>query len=330
MQREYVAQVLPAAWVLGGVLVGLVAYLLVSLPLRRLARDENWSVIAQSTSALGTVVVLWGALLGAYLAIHHAQLSAHWMHFSDRTLSAFFVLSLTWLFARAAGAAITSYGRHTDQRLFSASLYSSLAQGLILLIGLLTVLSSLGIAIAPLLTTLGLGGLAVALALNDTLTNLFAGVHIVAARQMRPGDYVRFDFGVEGEIIDIKWHNTTIRDPQNDVVVIPNSKVNASVFTNYSMTLTGLILPVTATLAWKGTFEDLHQLALDAAQAAVAQRTHVPERAKCEVHLSALNETNVQLTALLPLGGVESRQEATSAFLMKLYDAARAANMGAG
>jgi small-conductance mechanosensitive channel len=72
-------------------------------------------------------------------------------------------------------------------------------------IGILVILHSLGISIAPLLTALGIGGLAVALALQDTLSNLFAGLHILMTRQIKPGDYIRLESGEEGFVVDITW-----------------------------------------------------------------------------------------------------------------------------
>ncbi len=175
--------------------------------------------------------------------------------------------------------------------------------------------ATLGIAIAPLLTTLGLGGLAVALALNDTLTNLFAGIQIITAHQLRVGDYVRFDFA-EGTVSDIQWHNTTIRDAQNNLVVVPNAKVNTSVFTNFSRGGHDLVVPVTASLPWKGTFEQLRELASGASDGAPVQMT-------------ALNETNVQVTAYLPAAAYAQRGKIAAQFLERLHDAAMAANMGA-
>src|SRR5260370_26401109 len=152
----------------------------------------------------------------------------------ERAIPALVILAVTWILARLAGGAVRAYGRQTDEPVFSSALFSSVIEGAVMVIGVITVLSSFGIAIAPLLTTLGLGGLAVALALRDTLANLFSGIQIVTARQLRPGDYVKFDFGAEGEVMDVQWRNTTIRDAQNNLVVVPNEKIAGSSFVNYS------------------------------------------------------------------------------------------------
>ncbi len=161
-------QLLPLAWILGGIIAGTLAYMLLVRPMRRATAKHGWRALETVTSIVGTAVILWGALAGLYLGMDHITLSAREANFLDRAIGALFVFSLMWIAARVTGTWVESFSRRSEHRFFSISLYSTLLQGAILLIGLLTVLSSLGIAIAPLLTTLGLGGLAVALALNDT------------------------------------------------------------------------------------------------------------------------------------------------------------------
>lgn len=322
-----VSYLLPLAWILGGIIAGVIAYMLIVRPLRRATARHGWHAFETVISIIGTVIVLWGALAGLYVGMDHLTLSAREATLLERAIGALFVFSLMWIAARIAGAWIEAFGARTEHKLFSISLYSTLVQGAILVIGLLTVLSSMGIAIAPLLTTLGLGGLAVALALNDTLSNLFAGVQIVAARQLRIGDYVKFDFA-EGEVVDIHWHNTTIRDFQNNVTIVPNSKINTSPFTNYSMCVAALMIPANAMLPWKGAMSLLRTIAERAASEAVTDVAGKLEAENCQVFLTAVNETNVQITALLPIGHIENRMRAVSGFLRRLHDAAYEANMG--
>ncbi len=88
---------------------------------------------------------------------------------------------------------------------------NSLVKLLIFILGLFLILQNLDIGITPLLTAFGIGGLAVALALQDTLSNLFAGIAIILGRQIRPNDYLQLSGGEEGFVVDVKAPNTTIR-----------------------------------------------------------------------------------------------------------------------
>src|SRR6185503_8631154 len=104
-------------------------------------------------------------------------------------------------------------------------LMRNVLRGLILIVGGLMVLSNLGVRIEPLLTALGVGSLAVALALQPTLSNLFAGLHITLAKLFRIGDFIELENGQQGFVWDIGWRATKLRDPSNNLVVVPNARL---------------------------------------------------------------------------------------------------------
>jgi len=108
-------------------------------------------------------------------------------------------------------------------------------RGLVIGLALLTVLERLGVSITPLLASLGVGSLAVALGLQDTLKNLFAGIYMVADKPIEAGQFVKLESGEEGYVVRLGWRSTWIRMLSNNVVVIPNSRLAESVITNYSL-----------------------------------------------------------------------------------------------
>jgi small-conductance mechanosensitive channel len=118
-------------------------------------------------------------------------------------------------------------------------------------VGGLILLGHLGISITPILTALGVGGLAVALALQDTLSNLFAGVHLLADKPIRVGDFVRLESGIEGFVEDIGWRSTRIRMLPNNMAIVPNAKIAQAAITNYSLpeTRMSVLLPVSVSYA---------------------------------------------------------------------------------
>ncbi len=91
-------------------------------------------------------------------------------------------------------------------------------------LGALLVLDLLEINISPLIAGLGLGGLAVALALQPTLANLFAGTYVMTEGVISPGDYIELDGGITGYVVEVGWRSTRIRNWRNNLVVVPNSK----------------------------------------------------------------------------------------------------------
>jgi small-conductance mechanosensitive channel len=98
------------------------------------------------------------------------------------------LLSVTIAAANLSGRIFKIYIQQSNLPLPTTGLAYGLLKGIILALGLLMILGVLGISIAPLITALGIGGLAVALALQDTLTNLFAGIHILIEESIRVGD----------------------------------------------------------------------------------------------------------------------------------------------
>ena len=108
-----------------------------------------------------------------------------------------------------------------------------IATAFIIAIAAMMALSELGIEVTPLLASLGIAGLAVALAFQDTLANFFAGIYITVDRPVRPGDYVKLDSGDEGYVHKIGWRNAMIRMLSGNMIIVPNSKLAQSIIINY-------------------------------------------------------------------------------------------------
>ena len=110
-------------------------------------------------------------------------------------------------------------------------------RSLLLVVAVMAIMVSLdvlGINITPLIAGLGIGGLAVALAIQPTLSNLFAGTYVITEGVVNPGDYIDMDGGVSGYVVDVNWRSTRLRTWGNNLVIIPNSRFADSVITNYS------------------------------------------------------------------------------------------------
>ncbi len=182
---------------------------------------------------------LWVIVLGLYVAVEVAsdyeRLPRRLSQDLALLLQAAIILSVT---VTVAHVAVTLIARVAERRALGGpvtGLAQAAARMAILIVGILVLLGALGVQITPLLTALGVGGLAVSLALQDTLSNLFAGFHLLADRPMRVGDWVRIAEGIEGQVVDVGWRSTRIRSLQNTVVVVPNAKIAQSVLLNYTL-----------------------------------------------------------------------------------------------
>lgn len=100
-------------------------------------------------------------------------------------------------------------------------------------VGGMIILDNLGVSLTPIITTLGIGSLAVAIALQDTLGNFFAGLYVKADRFIDVGQYVKLDSGGEGFVKHIGWRSTKIQMLSNSMIIVPNNKLVQSIITNY-------------------------------------------------------------------------------------------------
>jgi small-conductance mechanosensitive channel len=218
------------------VAAGALAGLGIRVILRTLARHtlaRHWQE-DDLIFALPRMLLPWGAvLIGLWSAALSLPLGSGVRADVDHGLLALAVLAVTLGAARVAADAVQAGARAHTGVSGSATIFVNITRVIVLSIGLLILLASLGVSITPLLTALGVGGLAVALALQDTLTNLFAGVHILASGKVRPGDFIMLDSGHEGYVVDTNWRNTTIRQLPNNLVIVPNASLAAAIMTNY-------------------------------------------------------------------------------------------------
>lgn len=185
--------------------------------------------------AFKTPSIYWCFAIGLYMGIAVSELPEQYVFYLSKVIHVIIILSVTIATANLAGKIFKNYIHKSNLPIPTTGLAYGILKGLILVIGILIILSLLGIAITPIITALGVGGLAVALALQDTLANLFAGIHILVEKSVRCGDFIKLETGQEGYVDDITWRTTRIRMLPNNIVVIPNSKLAQSVVTNYHL-----------------------------------------------------------------------------------------------
>ena len=178
------------------------------------------------------------------------------------------------------------------------------------LVGVL-VLSQFGYKVSALLATMGIAGLAVALALQDTLANIFAGIYIVADRSAKTGDYAKLESGEEGFVEEVGWRNTRIRLWANNIVVVPNSKLIQSTFTNYELPAQPCSVYVSCGVGYDSDLDRVEDVTIDTARTiqqtvpgAVADHQPV-------VRFQQFGDSNIDFIVVL------RSQDASSQFILK-------------
>tara|TARA_Y100001970_G_scaffold52484_1_gene66349 strand:+ start:12726 stop:13829 length:1104 start_codon:yes stop_codon:yes gene_type:complete len=140
---------------------------------------------------------------------------------------------------------------------------------LIYIIGILIAIDSLGVSISPILAGFGIGGLAVALAVQPTLSNFFAGTYVVTEGELKEGDFIELDGGPAGYVENVGWRSTKIRSIYNNLVIIPNSKMADSIVTNYFSPTAAMNVLITCGVSYESDLELVEKYALEESTALI-------------------------------------------------------------
>lgn len=222
-------------------------------------------------SSIKTPSILWCIAIGLYIGVDVSELSQKHIILISSIINIIVILSITASIANLTGKLFRNYIQKTDLPLPTTGLAYGILKGVIYIIGLLVILAILGVSIAPLLTALGVGGLAVALALKDTLANLFAGIHIMIEKSIRIGDFIKLESGQEGYVEDITWRTTRIRMLPNNMVVIPNDKLSQSIVTNYNLPEQGMTLALQVGVSYSSDPNHVERVLIEEAKKAVGE-----------------------------------------------------------
>ena len=130
-------------------------------------------------------------------------------------------------------------------------------------IALLVILDALGLSISPILGGLGITGIAVALALQPTLSNFFAGTYVLSEGAINVGDFIELDSGPAGYVLDVGWRSTKIRTWQSNLVIIPNSVMADHVITNYNRPTKNMGVMVTCGVSYSSDLAEVERIAME-------------------------------------------------------------------
>jgi small-conductance mechanosensitive channel len=220
------------------------------------------------------------------------------------------VISCAMAVTRLAVAGVSVYASQRPTLAPAISVARMAARIVIGILAVLTGLQSLGVPVTPLLTTLGIGSLAVALALQDTLANFFAGLYLLADRPVRPGDYIKLSEGAaEGYVESIGWRSARLRTLKGNTVIVPNQKLSQNILTNYHLPQSDMILLVQVTVPYETDLAAVEAVLMDELLRAGAELPEVVPRDQA-VRLSDLGEMGLVFQCIVRVKDFESQGRA--------------------
>jgi len=166
-------------------------------------------------------------------------------------------------------------------------------------LGILVLLDSMGVSITPLLASLGVGSLAIALALQPTLENLFAGFQIIVDKPVRVGQFVKLESGEEGYIHKIGWRSTWVRMLPNNVVVIPNKVLVNSRIVNYYYPSREMAVLVQVGVHYESDLEKVERVTIEVGKETLKEVTGGVEDFEPFIRYHTFGDFSINFTVIL-------------------------------
>jgi len=310
--------IVAAVYLAAGV-IGALALRGVLARLQRKAKQTRWRG-DDIVVAFLRLVAPWCLGIGcAWTAVLTLPLRSAYRYDLDHALLAVIVVVVSLGSAKVAGAAVHAGATSHAGTSGSATIFVSITRVVVWTIGGLVLLNSLGVAITPLLTALGVGGLAVALALQDTLSNLFAGVHILASRKVQPGDFIQLDNGMQGYVQDTNWRSTIIRQLPNNILVVPNATVASSIVTNYHLPEHEISVTVPCSVSYDSDLDHVELVTIEVGQEVMHEiKGAVPEH-EPTVRYSTFGGSGISFNVGLRASDISAQALITHEFIKRLH-----------
>jgi small-conductance mechanosensitive channel len=285
-----------------------------------LTKKTRWEIDDLVVNSLRGRTIIWFTLLGIYFGSTALSLTIVQRDILEKTFIVIAALAATSTIADLCKAMITTYFRNVFKVYANTSLVANVLMILVYIIGFLVVLQTLGLSIVPILTAFGVGGLAIALAMQDTLSNIFSGMHIVLSRKVRPGDFVELDTGEKGYVTDITWRNTTIRSLTNNMVIVPNSKMASVVITNYYQPVRETSLKIPVGVSYDSDLDHVEEVTIRVAKQVMKENDGAAENFEPFIRYYEFADFSINFKVILRVIEYIDTYKMRHAFIKKLHE----------
>ena len=321
-----IAEMWRSAWTTGlialvaWVTIFLVAHTFVLRLLRRIAARTSWTWDDVVVAAIAWPTRLLILTSGLTVFERILPLGPEWDRACDIMLALAFALAFVLFVDRVVSGFLDRMARTHPAFSGARGLVQGAVHGVVIGIGLLIFLDSVGISIAPILASLGVGSLAVALALQDTLANVFAGFHLIADRPLEAGQFIRLQSGEEGHVVLVGWRSTRLRTQQNNLVVVPNSKLAGTVLTNFDLPTSHMAVHVELVVGMGSDLDRVERVTLEVAREAQRSAPGGQNDAEPQVRFTGFGDSGLRLTAILNAENLKASNDLKSEFVKRLTD----------
>lgn len=240
-------------------------------------------------------------------------------------LNKLFILLFVIAFALFIAHVLADYLKkkigNESSSLTSSSILTTIIDIVVYSSATIIVLQIYGISISPLLTAVGVGSLASALALQDTLTNLFSGITTLISKQIHIGDYIKLSTGEEGTVKDMNWRNTTIRTSTGNSIIIPNKSIANATLMNYEQPYSECTITIPISVEYGSDLDLVETVTLKVANYVLKANDSGVSDSTPAVHFNELGDYGVSFKVILRIKNATDENAIKHHFIKEIYQA---------
>ena len=295
---------------IGAVVLALALQILVKVLLKRNdpgnledGGTTRYRIIDACDGPIILLVLVIGGTSAVAVALKHwqsgIQLDTDIALLGQRTGSVIAIAVVSFMLARVVNVLfawyLTTFAETTATRLDDQLLppLRRLTPLVIYSIALLLALAVFDIAITPLLATLGIGGIAIALAAQPTLSNYFAGTYVISEGEIHVGDFIEIEGGPSGYVEAISWRSTKVRSFFNNLIIIPNSMMAENMITNYSRPAPAINVIVNCGVSYSSDLQQVQDIAITAARELAIESEHAVTDSEPSFGFDTFGDSNI-------------------------------------
>ncbi|MEE8341834.1 MAG: mechanosensitive ion channel family protein [Candidatus Neomarinimicrobiota bacterium] len=261
----------PLLIIIGAVLLGWIFKKFIHGYLHKLAKRTNFKMDDLLLESVARQIIIWLGLAAVYYITITTDFLQPYSVNIIKLVVLVLIVTITFAISKFLMGMIDVWSANQARSLPSTKIFVNLVRAVILVIGFLVALDYLGVSITPMLTALGVGGLAISLALKDTLSDVFAGLHILLSKKVKTGDFIELESGQTGNVTNITWRNTTILERTNNVFNVPNSRLSNAIIKNFDAVDKTFSARVPIGVAYESDLDHVEKVTIEVAKKVVAE-----------------------------------------------------------
>jgi small-conductance mechanosensitive channel len=274
------------------------------------------AVTAALSPAL-TVAIITASLA---VALGFEPIPPNWRTVANAVLTGGVVLALVMLVDGLAAFWMRRAATRFPMLGESYGLIAGFIRGIVFGLGGLMFLESVGISVGPILATLGIGSLAIALALQETLKNTLSGLFLIVDSPLAVGDYVKLSSGQEGWLTQLGWRSSRFRMMNDNMVIVPNSQLVDSIFTNLRTRDGALSIQIDINIAGGSDLERVERVTNEIASEVMAAVDENGSRFAPSVYFQSLSASSIGLAVFLRIARSSDLERARHEFIKRLTE----------